>query len=449
MIAQMLDSAFIKKRVPELANLLDEKGSRIKDAPANLAKESVPAEDLEAAAKLLRERSNSEEFASSDAAWMPRDPLLAIVQSALEEHYRKADAVEGSQTRRFQGDLPNVTGESLKPQWIPDGTRGFARSMEESDWLGWGLSFAVAKSIRLAKGKHPFRTRPDDDVALKLDDRARLVLSADWGSGVARAQEIGKMMAKSLAETPDRERHVIHLGDVYYAGRDFEYRTRLLPYWPAEEGQNIGSWNLNANHDMFTGGHGYFAALDSDARFASQLGFSYFALESTHWLVVGLDTAWEAGGPKGDKGGLRAPQIDWLMRLRQRSPGKRLMLLSHHQPFSAFEDNSPLLQSRMEPLLKGSTPIDAWFWGHEHRCAVYKPAHNIEYAALIGHGGVPVHATKKPQPESLRFELRDSLPGGLFESFALMGFAVVDLDGPKAKISYTDEFRQNREVHEI
>jgi hypothetical protein len=254
-------------------------------------------------------------------------------------------------------------------------------------------------------------------------------------------------MRANLAETPEADRHLIHLGDVYYAGRDFEYRSRFMDYWPVNEGEKIGSWNLNANHDMFTGGHGYFQCLDSEQRFERQKGYSYFALENEHWIVAGLDTAWEAQGPKRDRGGLQAPQIDWLLELRRRSPEKRLMLLSHHQPFSFFEGDSPLLQERMEPLLKSSTPIDAWFWGHEHRCAVYDSFHNIQYPALIGHGGVPVYVSKKKKP--VRFEIPDVLVGGLSESFSLMGYAVVDLDGPRATVSYSDEFRANRAVHTI
>jgi hypothetical protein len=145
---------------------------------------------------------------------MPRDPYLAIVQSAIEECYRNAGAVVGRQKKGFGEDLPEITGESLRPEWIPTVTRGFLRQMEESDWLGWGLSYGVASAIRMAKGKHPFRTRPVEDVSAAIGDRARLILSADWGSGLPRAQAVGRQMAKRLRQAPDRDRHVIHLGDI-------------------------------------------------------------------------------------------------------------------------------------------------------------------------------------------------------------------------------------------
>ena len=61
-----------------------------------------------------------------------------------------------------------------------------------------------------------------------MGPKTRLVLAGDWGSGVARTQEIGTKMRASLAETPGADRHFIHLGDVYYAGREFEYKSRFF-----------------------------------------------------------------------------------------------------------------------------------------------------------------------------------------------------------------------------
>jgi hypothetical protein len=82
---------------------------------------------------------------------------------------------------------------------------------------------------------------------------------------------------------------------------------------------------------MFTGGHGYFEFLDTDMRFSRQKGCSYFAMENEHWLIVGLDAAWESEGMRGDTGGLQPPQFDWLLELLASRRKKRLMLLSHHQ----------------------------------------------------------------------------------------------------------------------
>jgi hypothetical protein len=199
---------------------------------------------------------------------------------------------------------------------------------------------------------------------------------------------------------------------------------------------------------MFTGGHGYFGCLDSDPRFAAQKGYSYFALENDNWLVVGLDTAWEAEGFKGDAGGLQEPQLEWLLRLRMYAPGKRLLLLSHHQLFSLYENDSPLLQQRIGPLLS-TGPVDAWFWGHEHRCAVYEPSHQVTYPVVMGHAGVPVPASKTAQPQGVRYEYRCKRTGGLMQSFAMMGFIVVDLDGKNATVRFVNEENVQHTTHSI
>jgi hypothetical protein len=238
-----------------------------------------------------------------------------------------------------------------------------------------------------------------------------------------------------------RSVHVIDLGDTYYAGRDFEYQTHRSDHWPVTEAQSdkVGCWCLNGNHDMFPGGHYYFRFLDRDTRFSRQKGCSYFAIETPGWLIAGLDTAYEAEGPSGDGGGLMRPQLEWLLELRATRPKKRLMLLSHHQLFSGYEHDSPLLMNRLEPLLTSGNPIDAWFWGHEHRCAVYDPTPAVHFPVLMGHGGVPVFARKRPKPDNVWFEYKGVRPGGIIHKHAMLGFAVLDLDEDRAAVAFVNE----------
>jgi hypothetical protein len=120
---------------------------------------------------------------------------------------------------------------------------------------------------------------------------------------------------------------------------------------------------------------------------------------------------------------------------------KKVILLSHHQPFSAWENESPMLVEKLDPLLKREKPVAAWFWGHEHRFAVYEPAHNIRYPALIGHGGVPVYASKKgPKPGKAKVLFWDQRSfQHLLEKYSYLGFAVLDLDGAQGTVRYLDE----------
>jgi hypothetical protein len=122
------------------------------------------------------------------------------------------------------------------------------------------------------------------------------------------------------------------------------------------------------------------------------------------------------------------------------------MLLSHHQIFSAYEQGGNKLIEKIRPVLKTGR-VRSWFWGHEHRCVLYTPGENVEYARCIGHGGVPVYMTSKegdPYPPPASWEFRDFIQSGL-ERWALFGFAVLDFDGPQITVRYIDE--NGREVN--
>ena len=94
----------------------------------------------------------------------------------------------------------------------------------------------------------------------------------------------------------------------------------------------------------------------------------------------------------------------------------------------------------MKQALRGER-VDAWLWGHEHRCAVYERG-VVDYAgftSVIGHGGVPVLAPRsdsKPAGVSWQFD-------GSYEceddAWSLCGFAVLAFDGPEVQVRYVDE----------
>jgi hypothetical protein len=80
--------------------------------------------------------------------------------------------------------------------------------------------------------------------------------------------------------------------------------------------------------------------------------------------------------PKGDKRGL--------------------VLLTHHQYCSVFDDEYPKPAQQLSKLI--DRPV-LWLWGHEHRMAVYgkyQGAGGIQaYGRCIGHGGMPVDINPK------------------------------------------------------
>jgi hypothetical protein len=377
-----------------------------------------------------------------DFAFISHDPIVSIVQSALESYLQDPGSQDRvvmqdmpDDVRRSGGDVPIITDKRLLGGNAR--RRGDRRLLDKFSITdpGW-VSSAVAMGVRLLRKRHAFNADPPEPV--QIDDRARVILVGDWGSGIPRAQRVATGMRAAIeqARRERRDVHVIHLGDVYYSGWECEYRNRFLANWPVrpDEADSIGSWCLNGNHDMYSGGHAYFDLLLADHRFRRQGRASFFRLYNTNWHLLGLDTAW-------DDNGLKDPQASWLADALARNAQKPI-LLTHHQLFSAFE-NGPeigqILRQKVGPLLQ--KPVHSWFWGHEHRFVIYDPTAEVLHARLIGHGGVPVYMTHKDSDgfvSPVAFEDRHFIQSGL-EHWAMLGFAVLDFDGSVMNVSYVDE----------
>ncbi len=85
-----------------------------------------------------------------------------------------------------------------------------------------------------------------------LPDKFRLAMLGDWGTGLYG----GPVCARSIEKDTDGFQFVLHLGDVYYSGTQEEVEARFLALWPAVP--SAIRRGLNGNHEMYTGGHGYF-----------------------------------------------------------------------------------------------------------------------------------------------------------------------------------------------
>jgi hypothetical protein len=312
-------------------------------------------------------------------------------------------------------------------------------------------------SILLSCLDHNYNVAPSDAVhafpkgkapRVSLGDAARLVIVGDWGSGTQRAVDVSIQMRAHLEEglREGRDTHAISLGDVYYSGLVHEYESWFLPHWPVRPSESFGSWALNGNHDMYAGGRGYFEALLGNPRFSAQNGSSYFLLENAHWQIAGLDTAYDPPDPSGSHGNLYGNQAQWLFAHRQHRPETRTMLLTHHPLFSAFDSTGPLIARSLRPVF-AQRPVDAWFWGHEHRCAIYRdPNSPVHFASLVGHGGIPVlPMAPDPSKAPVTYSYQDEYENGLTH----LGFVVVDLSGSSARASYYNERGQMHYVEEF
>jgi Calcineurin-like phosphoesterase len=301
---------------------------------------------------------------------------------------------------------------------------------------------------------HSFVPPPADPVAMA--DTSEVVLVGDWATALPQALNVSRAIRGRLQTGPPMERHVVHLGDTYYSGLREEYDHRFLPHWPVDVGSPVSSWSLNGNHDMYTGGHGYFETLLKDARFGRQQGSSNFVLRNGYWQLVALDSAYQAP----DDPSLSDEQQSWLARAvngGSRPAPRQTVLLSHHQAFSAYGDSavSGKLAADVTRAL-GGTRVAAWFWGHEHRGTVYAaditaPSYNrvAGYTATVGHGGVPQLVSLDGRPETTVDEALLSADQGGWQfdgrytmdedTWLLGGYAVLSFDHERLEVSHFDE----------
>lgn len=253
----------------------------------------------------------------------------------------------------------------------PLATGGLEAKFDPDDWIGWA-------GVVWEKIKNPIAhtmVRPSSSVPESLPDRARIGILGDWATGLYGAPVI----AESVKRDADGFNLMIQLGDVYYAGTKTEVQARFLDIWPQPSGATHRA--LNSNHEMYAGGFGYF---DLTLPKFGQDG-SYFAFQNKHWLLVGLDLAYTDHD-------IDAEQVRWVQSVIDQAGARRVIFLSHHQPYSHFESLGSALWAHPEfARILSSERVFAWYWGHEHRCTIFEaPDRRFSiYGRCIGHGGMP------------------------------------------------------------
>ena len=336
------------------------------------------------------------------------------------------------QTLIASGELGTL---GLEP--LPAG--GLEAKFDTQDWLGWA-SVVWAKLSHLRN--HPL-IRPSQPGPLPLPERGRIGLAGDWGTGLYGAPQI----AQSIRNDPDPYIMLMHLGDVYYSGTKSEVRDRFLGLWPKRPEAIHRA--LNSNHEMYSGGEYYFK--DTLPAFGQEA--SYFAHQNAHWTLVGLDVAHTDHAIDDE-------QVAWLKGIVAQAGDRKIVLFSHHQLFSIFDSQGEKLRAHpgFNEILN-SGRIFAWYWGHEHRCAMYQERDDASglWGRCIGHGGMPASRSKtrnlpradgfdradwrkadalwaaggvRLAPPALVLEGPNPLISGEEDDFTPNGYAVLTLDGP-------------------
>jgi hypothetical protein len=288
--------------------------------------------------------------------------------------------------------------------------------------------------------KHPFLTYAAPSTGIfPMDNQVKISVAGDWGSGTNEAE---KVAAQIRAGMPD---FTIHLGDVYYTGNKAEIDENFLGIkssafdptaWPLG---SKGTFSLLGNHEMFSHGTFYFDVLLP----ALKQQASYFCLENDFWRIVAIDTGYNSTGLDFGpfKPSCKIPDevLTWLASLNLAGDDRGLIVMSHHQPWSSFET---WYKTPAKQLAKFINRPVLWFWGHEHRMAIYGEYTMNGITArgrLIGHGGMPI-TLKKPNNSKCfcAFTDMDLYPNSEGLSVGFNGYATLEFSRANLHVDYLD-----------
>jgi hypothetical protein len=255
----------------------------------------------------------------------------------------------------------------------------------------------------------PYRPAPADPAQLPpvvLKENATVALIADAGTGTPEAMALLEQVA---AHQPDV---VIHLGDIYYSGTQDECQKYFLDLCNQafrRDAKPLPIFTMTGNHDMYAGGAGFYWLIDQlnkpplappgQAQMAS-----FFALRSSGWQLLAMDTGLhdsDVFDVATAETYLEDAELAWHSHWIDNAGGRRTILLSHHQLFSAFSaigtEGDRSLNTRLLAQFGARLgKADAWFWGHEHNLEIYAPYQGLERGRCIGCAAIPVYVAENP-----------------------------------------------------
>jgi hypothetical protein len=290
----------------------------------------------------------------------------------------------------------------------------------DPDWyktiIAYG-QFIAANGLNADIPGYKHYTNLSDFVLPPIPSNARIAIVGDWGTGTPAALDLLRSVA---AKNPDV---LIHLGDVYYSGTAQECQDNFLT--PITQILQAGRTtparivSLSGNHDMYSGGAGYYgmvAQIDQPS--------SYFALRTADaaWQFLAMDTGYSDHDPNtvaNVRVALRPDEQAWHLD-KIANFGGSTILLSHHQLFSSYAGIGPADQAggkrlpynpcllRSLQAFQAVKPVAAWIWGHEHNLTLYGPYLGLSAGRCIGHGAVP--ATEADSPYGIQTDLTNTPP---------------------------------------
>jgi len=298
---------------------------------------------------------------------------------------------------------------------------------------------------------------------ITITSKARIALVGDWGTGAQPAIAVLKRIA---AAKPDI---VVHLGDIYYSGTPAECQQHfhlIVEQVLRKDNPNLPVFTLSGNHDMYSGGAGYYSLIDNLNPKPNQQLASFFCLRTADqaWQLLAMDTGYHDNNPVTVNDAvtyLEDDELAWLCARIRECAGKTI-LLSHHQLFSAYspiggaghdgkrQPGNPRLSEAFRQMAAQGR-IAAWFWGHEHALSIYKPFAGLERGRCLGHGAVPVSLAdeiyKIVDGLTLVPDVVENTKLGAQGGVYAHGFAILDLDAQGASATYFQDLNESpREI---
>ena len=340
-----------------------------------------------------------------------REPEMTQFNAAL-------DALQKSKPMPATDDFGNVIGDCAKlvAEYVwAEITRDTLRASELEDQLRystcdplWSIALAIYLAWKASLDPVPYvRYSSLNDFRIPLPDKPDLVIGviADWGTGLDDAKWL---LSEVMKKNPDV---LIHLGDVYYAGTADEFRSNFLDPINAIA-PNIPVYTLSGNHDMYAGGDPFYWVLTqlnaTSALKPYQQKASYFCLQSENWQILGMDTGLHDCDPYTVTTNitfLDPKEAAWHVDKLNNAGRRQTILLSHHQPFTAFGDGigqgpsgkslayNPRLYSVFGPFVNN---IALWLWGHEHNFEVFDPYLGLKKGRCVGAAAIPCYKAQNP-----------------------------------------------------
>jgi hypothetical protein len=292
----------------------------------------------------------------------------------------------------------------------------------------------------------------------------RVGILGDWGTG---EQEAIAVLNQLMQQNPDL---IIHVGDIYYSGTHDECITNFLNLINdarAKHRRQIPVYNLPGNHDYYSGGQGFYNILPQinlGAAHGQIQENSFFCLQNDSWQLEGMDTGYNDHDllkVADDTTKLRPDEAAWHEQQLAAAGTRKVILLSHHQLFSAFQtigavgssgpayQNPYLLQNLVTWRSCGNPNIVGWLWGHEHLLEVYAvpgtQGTNLPVLGrCVGNSAFPVFnnqgdytpVTKDVPLESAPAFPNDYVETGVEDEIYAHGYVMLELGNDQAIATY-------------